>query len=58
MTDFEKEQAALKERYYYEPTLGDKLVRFQLEMSGLMARLMVASPDNPKIKSDKAKLPF
>lgn len=54
MTDFEKEQAELKERYYYDVKLGDKLVRFQLEMSGLI----VAPPDSVKVKFDEAKLPF
>ena len=52
MTDFEREQAALKERYYYDVTYGDKLVRFQIEMSE------VATPDDPKIKSDNPKLLF
>lgn len=33
MTDFEKEQADLRERFYYDEKYGDKLMRFYLEMT-------------------------
>lgn len=58
MNALEDEQAALQEKFYYDPSFGDKLVRFCIEM---MRRDSLHETPKKLIASsefDRSKLPF